>query len=188
MQTSSAKERRKRRSCRRAAFRIVQKLFLGLFLAGGRFLAGAVALLALLRRRRFLVALLLDRHLDDRLFLLLGGGSFGFGRFIGSEIFLRILDGRNDIGDRLGRVALERGDLPFAKGAVVLIHAAALSGHLVFDLGLIGNGICLFAGNSRYLLRLLGGNESDVLDLLAEVIEKCHSNDLLSNPHFGLLL
>ena len=66
------------------------------------------------------------------------------GSLIGRELILRVLDRRNDISDRLGRVALERGNIPLADGAVVLVHAAALRCHLILGLGLIGNGICLF--------------------------------------------
>ena len=112
----------------------------------------------------------------------------GFGGLVSGELLLRGLDGRDDIGDRFGRVTLERGDIPLADGAVVLVHAAALRCHLVLGLGLIGNGICLFTGNGRDLLCLLSRHERDVLNLLAEVIEKCHSTFSFQTVSSGLLL
>jgi len=92
------------------------------------------------------------------------------------------------IGDRFGRVTPERGDIPLADGAVVLVHAAALRCHLILGLGLIGNGICLFTGNGRDLLCLLSRHERDVLNLLAEVIEKCHNTFSFQTVSSGLLL
>ena len=71
---------------------------------------------------------------------------------------------RDITGRQMGTIA------SLADGAVVLVHAAALSRHLIFGLCLIRNDARLFAGNSRDLLRLLGSDESNILNLLTEVV------------------
>ena len=79
-------------------------------------LLGFGRLLGFLRSGRFLFRVLLDGHLDDGLMRLLGSGSLSLGGLVSGELLLRGLDGRDDIGDRFGRVTLERGDIPLADG------------------------------------------------------------------------
>ena len=74
-------------------------------------------------------------------------------------------DGGDDVGDRLGSLALELGNIPLADGAVVLLNGALLAGDGDVGLDGVGGVLRLLAGNGGDLLALFGRGKRDVLYL-----------------------
>ena len=100
-------------------------------------------------------------------------GTFGLdGRILAlqrGDLRLAGADGGDDVGDRLGSLALELGNIPLADGAVVLLNGALLAGDGDVGLDGVGGVLRLLAGNSGDLLALFGRGKRDVLYLPAQI-------------------